>query len=177
MSERLSEERIAMARACYERKDCHNCPVEDHCFDNVVGEDEWLADHDVLVEELKEADLDNGILLRKAATLAADLGTVTAERDRYAACHEAELGVCFQHCDEVKELTAERDRARDLAVRLEQELSKLRAVAEAAKEVDEDWQDDDTDEDTGTVTYYPPGLPALVNLRSALSALEVPHES
>lgn len=173
MSERLSEERIAAFRELYYGQ---MSGVADEGAAMIWG-GEWLADHDALVEELKEADLDNGILLRKAATLAADLGTVTAERDRYAACHEAELGVCFQHCDEVKELTAERDRARDLAVRLEQELSKLRAVAEAAKEVDEDWQDDDTDEDTGTVTYYPPGLPALVNLRSALSALEVPHES
>jgi hypothetical protein len=55
---------------------------------------------------------------------------LTAERDQYAACHEAELGVCFQHCDEVQELTAERDRARNLAVRLEGEAGAMREALE-----------------------------------------------
>jgi len=29
---------------------------------------------------------------------------VQAERDRLKACHEAEIGVCYQHCDEVRRL-------------------------------------------------------------------------
>jgi hypothetical protein len=36
---------------------------------------------------------------------------LTAELTRYKALHEAELGMCEEHCDVVKELTAERDAA------------------------------------------------------------------
>lgn len=42
-----------------------------------------------------------------------DVATEKQKRiDELHACHDAEIGVCFKHCDEVKDLQAKLDRAR-----------------------------------------------------------------
>ena len=37
-------------------------------------------------------------------TVNKEMDALKAERDRLKACHEAEIGVCYQHCDEVRRL-------------------------------------------------------------------------
>jgi len=44
------------------------------------------------------------------------IAAVTAERDRYKALHDAELGMCEPHCDEVAELRATLAAVREVVV-------------------------------------------------------------
>lgn len=51
----------------------------------------------------------------EAEDLQSRLAQAEAERDRLRACHEAELGVCLEHCAEYQDVKAEREGWKDAA--------------------------------------------------------------
>ncbi len=119
------------------REDCEDCPYpKRHCSECINGDNRAKVSQ--VFETAEKPASEMGKLYSQCNTERIDLQVrldkAEAEKEEYRKCHEAELGVCFQYCEEVKDLK-EKLGAEGHRFREQKQISKEQA--ERIKELEE----------------------------------------